>query len=88
MDHLVANLLNQYLGKYVQNLDSDNLSVSIFRGEASSCCWLLCSCCFKLLLFVVVGFARRLLFAVVGCWCDCYLWLVLVVVVACGCGCL
>ena len=35
MDHLVANLLNQYLGKYVQNLDSDNLSVSIFRGKAS-----------------------------------------------------
>ncbi|KAI0224021.1 Vacuolar protein sorting-associated protein 13A [Lamellibrachia satsuma] len=33
MDHLVANLLNQYLGKYIQNLESENLNVGIFRGE-------------------------------------------------------
>ena len=41
MDHLVANLLNQYLGKYIQNLESENLNVGIFRGKTScgrSCC--------------------------------------------------
>lgn len=29
----VAYLLNKFLGKYIQNLDSSNLNVSIFSGK-------------------------------------------------------
>ena len=31
---LVANLLNKYLGKYIQNLDPDDLNVGILGGKA------------------------------------------------------
>ena len=30
---VVSYLLNRFLGKYVQNLDSSNLNVSIFKGK-------------------------------------------------------
>ena len=30
---LVANLLNKYLGKYIQNLDPDDLKVGILGGK-------------------------------------------------------
>jgi len=37
-----AYLLNRFLGKYIQNLDSSNLNVSIFSGKSASklnmCC--------------------------------------------------
>ena len=32
---IVADLLNKYLGKYVQNLDTENLSIGILDGEYS-----------------------------------------------------
>ena len=32
---LVAEQLNKYLGKYIQNLDTENLNVGIFSGEFS-----------------------------------------------------
>ena len=30
---LVANILNKYLGKYIQNLDPDDLKVGILGGR-------------------------------------------------------
>ncbi|CAH1799949.1 unnamed protein product [Owenia fusiformis] len=33
LDGLVAGLINKYLGKYIQNLDSDNLNISILSGN-------------------------------------------------------
>ena len=30
---LVASLLNKYIGKYVANIDSSNLNVSVFKGN-------------------------------------------------------
>ena len=36
MDQFVANLLNKYLGKYIQNLESENLNVGIFNGKMFS----------------------------------------------------
>ncbi|KAK7492083.1 hypothetical protein BaRGS_00016747 [Batillaria attramentaria] len=32
-ESLVASLLNKYIGKYVTNIDSSNLSVSVFNGD-------------------------------------------------------
>ncbi|XP_048240040.1 vacuolar protein sorting-associated protein 13A-like isoform X2 [Haliotis rufescens] len=33
-ESVVANLLNKYFGKYIQNLDASNLNVSILQGDA------------------------------------------------------
>jgi hypothetical protein len=30
---VVATILNRYLGKYIQDLDTENLNVGIFSGE-------------------------------------------------------
>jgi len=30
---LIVDLLNNYLGKYIQNLDRDNLRLGIFNGN-------------------------------------------------------
>lgn len=32
----MASLLNKYIGKYVANIDSSNLNVSVFKGTI--CC--------------------------------------------------
>ncbi|XP_038059496.1 vacuolar protein sorting-associated protein 13C-like [Patiria miniata] len=33
LESIIASLLNKYLGKYVQNLDSENLNLGIFSGS-------------------------------------------------------
>ena len=30
---IIVNILNKYLGKYIQNLDTDNLKIGILDGE-------------------------------------------------------
>ena len=35
-ESVVVNLVNTYLGKYVKDLDSSNLDLSIWRGMSAS----------------------------------------------------
>lgn len=35
-EKIVAFLLNKYLGKYVADLDSENLNIGVFSGELNN----------------------------------------------------
>lgn len=37
-ESLVADLLNRYLGEYVENLDKGQLKIGIWGGKTSQCC--------------------------------------------------
>ncbi len=36
-ESLVTDLLNKYLGQYVQNLDPSQLKIGIWNGECGNC---------------------------------------------------